>query len=270
MNSISQYGKDYYQKNKERIKSRMQNYRRENPKKIKEQTRRYVEKNSDKIKDGQKKIYFKNKELIYERVKKWRKDNPEKYKRQWRRRIGTVESKQKRKEYYKKNKSQILKKQNKYHSIPEVKERKKKTDKSYRLKHRIRLNKKQVDRKKIDLDFKIKSNLRSKLWGALRMYSKTGKIMSSKQYGVDYKAIIEHLKPFPINLKGWHIDHIKPLCTFNLTKPEEIKIAFSPENHQWLTAEENQQKKLSDGSIKVDLKTRYGESHAKAFEEKYD
>ena len=63
--------------------------------------------------------------------------------------------------------------------------------------------------------------------------------MPSKKYGINYKAIIEHLKPFPENISEFHIDHIKPLCSFNLEDPEEIKIAFAPENHQWLTIQEN-------------------------------
>ena len=66
--------------------------------------------------------------------------------------------------------------------------------------------------------------------------------MSSKKYGINYKAIIEHLKPFPEDLLNYHIDHIKPICAFNLNNLEEVRQAFSPENHQWLTAEENRKK----------------------------
>ncbi len=66
--------------------------------------------------------------------------------------------------------------------------------------------------------------------------------MSSKEYGVDYKAIIRHLKPFPEHISNFHIDHIKPLCSFDLTNPSEVKKAFSPENHQWLLAEDNLKK----------------------------
>ena len=51
--------------------------------------------------------------------------------------------------------------------------------------------------------------------------------------------IIEHLKPFPKDLSKFHIDHIKPLCSFDLTDFEQIKMAFTPENHQWLTIKQN-------------------------------
>jgi len=38
------------------------------------------------------------------------------------------------------------------------------------------------------------------------------------------------------------VDHIKPLCTFDLIDPIQIKEASVPENHQWLLATENLQK----------------------------
>ena len=96
-----------------------------------------------------------------------------------------------------------------------------------------------------DIQFTITINLRTRFRTALKIYSKTGKILTSRQYGIDYKAIIEHLKPFPEHISKYHIDHIRPLCSFNFinedgsTNLEEIKIAFAPENHQLLTAFEN-------------------------------
>ena len=66
--------------------------------------------------------------------------------------------------------------------------------------------------------------------------------MSSSKYGLNWKEIIEHLKPFPDNLNDYEIDHIIPLHTFNLTEPEQVKRAFSPSNLQWLTREENRKK----------------------------
>jgi len=95
---------------------------------------------------------------------------------------------------------------------------------------------------KTNKNFRIKILLRTRLGVALNTYTKTGKIWSASKYGINYKAIIEHLKPFPRDISLYHIDHIKPLCSFNLEDPEEIKRAFAPENHQWLTAQENMSK----------------------------
>ena len=100
-------------------------------------------------------------------------------------------------------------------------------------------------RLKTDPNFRVKRYLRTHLWVAFKQYTKTGKIWSASKYGINYKKIIEYLKPFPENLSLYHIDHIRPLCSFNFvnedgsTNLEEIKIAFAPENHQWLTIQEN-------------------------------
>ena len=107
---------------------------------------------------------------------------------------------------------------------------------------RERINKKDRDRRKIDKEYVIEYRLRRSLNHALNKYSKTGKIMSSRKYGIIWKDVIKRLEPFPKNLKNFEIDHITPLRTFDLTNPKEVKKAFSPQNLQWLTMEENRKK----------------------------
>ncbi len=92
----------------------------------------------------------------------------------------------------------------------------------------------------------LKSRIATRVRMALNYFLKTGKIMSARKYGINYKSILEHLKPFPKNKSKYQIDHIRPLCSFNFvnknrsTNLNEIKKAFAPENHQWLTIKENQ------------------------------
>jgi len=100
-----------------------------------------------------------------------------------------------------------------------------------RTKERLRLQ--------IDKQFAIADRLRRSLNHAMNKYSKTGKIMSSKKYGINWKEIINSLKPFPDNLREYEIDHIIPLHTFDLTDTEQVKKSFSPSNLQWLTIQEN-------------------------------
>ncbi len=107
---------------------------------------------------------------------------------------------------------------------------------------RAKIREKERLRKQTDAEFAIADRLRRSLLHALTKYSKTGKIMSSRKYGINWKEVIESLKPFPTDLKKHEIDHIIPLHTFNLTNTEEVKRAFSPSNLQWLTIEENRRK----------------------------
>ena len=63
--------------------------------------------------------------------------------------------------------------------------------------------------------------------------------MKSKDYGINYKKIIENLKPFPKDIENYEVHHIKPIYTFNFNDPEEIKKAFAPKNHKLLTIQEH-------------------------------
>lgn len=107
---------------------------------------------------------------------------------------------------------------------------------------RARIRKKEKLRRLNDPLFAIADRLRRSLHHALTKYSKLGKVMSSKKYGIDWRKVIENLEPFPKNLKDYEIDHVIPLHTFDLTDPEQVKVAFSPSNLQWLTIEENRKK----------------------------
>lgn len=99
-----------------------------------------------------------------------------------------------------------------------------------------------IVRRKIDPAFAVMSTLRNRVRSSFCTFSKTGKTKTSNEYGINYQAIFEHIGPCPGDKKKYHIDHIKPLCLFDFNDPEQIKEAFAPENHQWLTAEENLKK----------------------------
>lgn len=114
--------------------------------------------------------------------------------------------------------------------------------KSIRAKHRS-YEKMQT---RLNSQIAIRRRLRDRVKTAFDHYSKHGKILTSKQYGINYEAIIAYLGPHPntIGIKGeFHIDHIIPLSSFDLNDPEQIKLAFAPENHQYLKAKENISKK---------------------------
>jgi ribosomal protein L37E len=95
---------------------------------------------------------------------------------------------------------------------------------------------------RIKIKYPIESTLRKRLCNAFKRYSKNGKIKSSREYGIDYKKIFDHIGPCPGRREEYHIDHIFPLSAFNFDDPNNVKIAFSPENHRWMKSGENLKK----------------------------
>jgi len=139
-------------------------------------------------------------------------------------------------------------------AVTRYKEQRQKYWKDYgkRPEVRKRINSRDKERRKIDKEYVVRDRLRRSLHHAMKKYSKTGKIMCSKKYGINWKEIIESLKPFPEKIEKFEIDHIFPLWKFELTKNEEVKKVFAPSNLQWLTKEENRKK---GGKILKDIKT---------------
>lgn len=95
-------------------------------------------------------------------------------------------------------------------------------------------------------NFKIASNLRSRLWAALKGNNKTGSAVR------DLGCSIEHLRQWLEfqfqpgmtwdNYGKWHIDHIKPLASFDLTNRNQLKAACHYTNLQPLWAVDNLRK----------------------------
>lgn len=138
--------------------------------------------------------------------------------------------KEQRNKYYKNNKDSILAR-----------------DKVYYEKNRDKIIKQKTEydakRRKIDINYKISSNLRSRLYMAIRKNYKAGSAV--RDLGCSIAELKAHLEskfePGMTwdNYGDWHIDHIKPLSSFDLTDSDEIRLACNYTNLQPLWAKDN-------------------------------
>ncbi len=208
------------------------------------------------VKCRQKKYYKDNKGKILIRQKEWILNNKKKIKEYYSQPSVRKKQLERQKRSDVKAKRNIQKKD--YRSKPKVKKREKeynekwcKDNPNYHkdyLRSYVKTPKfkKYIqNRMKNDVHFRISCLIRRRLREAITKYTKEGKIMSSNKYGINFKKIIKHLKPFPADTSKYHIDHIKPLASFNFVNEdgtqnlEEIQKAFTPENHQWLLIKDN-------------------------------
>jgi hypothetical protein len=102
---------------------------------------------------------------------------------------------------------------------------------------------------KTDNSFKIKKYLRTRIRAALKKNWKKGSAVTDLGCSIEkFKLWIEMHWQNGMNwnnysLHGWHIDHIKPLSSFNLTQLDEFRKAVHFTNLQPLWAEDNYKKK---------------------------
>lgn len=226
-NANPDYTKAWNSENKEKLVVYRQKYRKKNHDKILSREKQWRDKNREKLRETSRKFGKSQKRI------EWREKTSEK------RRIQ-------RHQKYEENKEIIKEKVRLYRlkNSLKVKEMQHKNYQEHKLERYDYTKKK----RKENIAFLIRCRLATNLWTAMKKYSATGKIWKARCYGIDYKSIVEHLKPFPEDTSKYHIDHIRPLCSFKFIKEdgstdfEEIKQAFAPENHQWLTARENLKK----------------------------
>lgn len=104
-----------------------------------------------------------------------------------------------------------------------------------------------------DFIFKTKKNLRTRIKNAIKRQNKFVKFtINATQYVINIKEIIVHLesqfKPGMSwdNYGDWEIDHIRPLGSFDLSNPQELRVACHHTNLQPIWHKDHIAKTISD------------------------
>lgn len=170
-------------------------------------------------KEYSKKHYEQNKEIVDAKHKEYYEQSKEKLKST-------------RKKYYEENKERLLRLQKERLKDPKVRQR--------RLEVAAKRDR---ERCKIDPNYKVKKRLRTRIWNALHGLYKTDK--TEILLGASIDALKEHLQSKFVlgmtweNYGDWHIDHILPCDSFDLSIEENQKKCFHYTNLQPLWAADN-------------------------------
>jgi hypothetical protein len=143
-----------------------------------------------------------------------------------------TEIRDKNKKWYDKNRDKVLEQKKEYESRPEIIRQRRKTKNKYyhnKLKydagHKVRIN---LSRRIIDYINKSGSSVLDFIGCSIDDL----KIHLEKQFvdGMSWENYGRY---------GWHVDHIRPCCSFDLTDPEQQRECFHYTNLQPLWAKDN-------------------------------
>ena len=113
----------------------------------------------------------------------------------------------------------------------------------YNVEHREEISTYHRNKYNHDINYRIAKNLRVRLYCALDGDQKVGSAVNDLGCSVDdlktYLASKFELNMTWDNYGEWHIDHVTPLSSYDLTSSEQLKLACCYTNLQPLWAEDN-------------------------------
>jgi hypothetical protein len=190
--------------------------------------REWQKNNKDKRKLICQRYYQKNKKKVLEQTKKYK--TTEKYKKQQKEYFNSFDYKNKKKKWWSNNK-----------------EKRKKYSSEYYQKNKEKIISKRREKRKNDIDFKIKDRLRCRFLKAIKAKNTIKNNSVLNLIGCNLDEFKIHIKSkFKQGMtwdnhgyKGWHFDHIKPCASFDLKNLEQQKLCFHYSNIQPLWWWEN-------------------------------
>jgi len=175
------------------------------------------------------------------------KEEIKEYKQQWYLKHRKELSRRK-KEYHQKHKKEILLKVKKYYQ--EHKEERNLYAKQYRQKHRKEILNYKNNKFNTDINYRLIVCLRGRLYQALKKNFKSGHTIELLGCSIEFlKGYLQKQFTAGMNWNNygkWHIDHIKPCCSFDLSQKSEQYNCFNYKNLQPLWAIENIRKRKID------------------------
>ena len=152
--------------------------------------------------------------------------------------------KEARKRYYESNKEHILEQKKVY--ADSHKEQKAEYDKKYRQENKEKLRIQKREWAKHSIEHKIRCNLRRRIAHALKGESKSAHTM--ELIGCSIEFLKEYVSKMFLdgmswdNYGQWHLDHIRPCSSFDLSDPIQQRECFNYKNLQPLWANDNLKK----------------------------
>jgi hypothetical protein len=173
-----------------------------------------------------------------EKLSKWQREN---------RRKDVQKARSKDREYYRKN--ALKKKLAKARARAKNPQKHKDIHRTWFLKNKdkvmFRMKKWRTERKQASAAFRVRCTLGARLAKAIRGKQKSSSLEDLTGCSFDFLKVWLESKWKPgmswdnYGYKGWHIDHIRPCASFDLSDPQQQRICFHFLNLQPLWASEN-------------------------------
>ena len=117
--------------------------------------------------------------------------------------------------------------------------------KEYNQKHKEYKRVWSQQKRKDDIQFRLKENIRTRIYQSVLNKSDSSRDIlgcSIKEYIVYLGGMFDENMSWENYGTYWEIDHIKPISSFNLTEDTEVKDCFNYKNTQPLSVDENRKK----------------------------